>query len=254
MSKKLTTEDFLIKARAVHGDKYDYSKVVYVGIYDFIIIICKIHGEFKQIAKDHLKGSGCQKCANIKVPNIKLTTEEFICRAKEIYNNRFDLSKVNYVNSQTKVVVTCLIHGDFLTKPMDFLNGHSCAGCKSDKIKEYFSEKRKLQYLPYMEASTYCIENNIKSGKQYYKYYKANKPDFLPAEPSKMYVEWINWQTFLNTNNVRTSEMHLKWLPFNEAKSFVQKLKLSGQQDYFNWWNKNKPDFLPKSPHIYYRK
>ena len=43
---KLTTEEFIAKAKAVHGDRYDYSKVKYVDSKTKICIICKEHGEF----------------------------------------------------------------------------------------------------------------------------------------------------------------------------------------------------------------
>ena len=63
MAKKLTTEDFIRKARLVHGNKYDYSKIEYVNIRTKIIIICPEHGEFKQTPNGHLLGKGCSKCA-----------------------------------------------------------------------------------------------------------------------------------------------------------------------------------------------
>lgn len=62
--RKLTTETFIIKARLVHGDKYDYSKVVYVNNKIKIIITCPIHGDFEQKPYIHLQGSGCPKCTN----------------------------------------------------------------------------------------------------------------------------------------------------------------------------------------------
>ena len=40
MPKKLTTEQFVAKAREIHGDKYDYSKVVYTKMHDYITITC----------------------------------------------------------------------------------------------------------------------------------------------------------------------------------------------------------------------
>jgi hypothetical protein len=61
--KKLTTEEFIKKARAVHGDRYDYSKVEYVDAKTDICIICKQHGEFWQRPSHHIDGRGCKKCA-----------------------------------------------------------------------------------------------------------------------------------------------------------------------------------------------
>ena len=60
--KKLTTEEFIKKARAIHGDKYNYSKTVYECSKRDVSIICPIHGEYKQRPNNHLNGSGCTIC------------------------------------------------------------------------------------------------------------------------------------------------------------------------------------------------
>ena len=56
--RKLTTDEFIKKAREVHGDKYDYSKVEYINKRTKVCIICPIHGEFYQLAGDHMRGHG----------------------------------------------------------------------------------------------------------------------------------------------------------------------------------------------------
>ena len=60
---KLTTEEFIKKAQALHGDRYDYSKVEYENTSKKICIICKEHGEFWQTPYSHLNGHGCSKCS-----------------------------------------------------------------------------------------------------------------------------------------------------------------------------------------------
>jgi hypothetical protein len=67
MSKRLTTEDFFCRARKIHRDKYDYSKVEYKTNKDKVCIVCPIHGEFWQAPNDHLKGCGCTKCKYIAI-------------------------------------------------------------------------------------------------------------------------------------------------------------------------------------------
>ncbi len=61
---KLTTEEFIKRAKAVHGDRYDYSKVDYVDSKTKVCIICKEHGEFWQRPSHHIEGHGCTKCAS----------------------------------------------------------------------------------------------------------------------------------------------------------------------------------------------
>ncbi|MBS7345422.1 MAG: hypothetical protein KIG60_07225, partial [Caryophanon sp.] len=56
-------DSFIAKSISVHGRKYDYSKSIYVGNKEKVIIICREHGEFRQMAMTHMCGSGCAKCA-----------------------------------------------------------------------------------------------------------------------------------------------------------------------------------------------
>ena len=79
MSKRLTTEEFIEKAKKIHGDKYDYSITDYRDSHTKITIICPIHGEFEQTPTNHLAGYGCPTCSG----TAKITTGEFIRRAKE---------------------------------------------------------------------------------------------------------------------------------------------------------------------------
>jgi len=58
----LTTEDFVTKAKLIHGDKYDYSMVNYKSTHEKILIICPTHGKFKQQPNSHLSGAGCPSC------------------------------------------------------------------------------------------------------------------------------------------------------------------------------------------------
>ena len=60
--KKLTTDSYIEKAKAINGDKYDYSKVKYINAVTKIHIICPEYGEFLQLPYNHLKGCGCPKC------------------------------------------------------------------------------------------------------------------------------------------------------------------------------------------------
>lgn len=59
---KLTTEQFIQRARLKHGELFDYSNVKYVLSSEKVIIICYLHGEFSQTANSHLSGRGYQKC------------------------------------------------------------------------------------------------------------------------------------------------------------------------------------------------
>ena len=122
---RLTTEEFIKRAREVHGDKYDYSKVNYVNNRTEVTIICPEHGEFLQQPTQHLSGQGCPQCGG----HAKLTTEEFIKKARQVHGDKYDYSKVEYVNSITKVTIICPEHGEFLQRPSEHLIGKGCSIC-----------------------------------------------------------------------------------------------------------------------------
>lgn len=131
MSKKITTEEFIEKAKEIHSDKYDYSKVSYVSAKTKVCIICKKHGEFWQRANHHLEGRGCPECGRVSqwVKRNKMTTEEFIRKVKTIHNNKYDYSKVNYINSHVKVCIICPEHGEFWQEANSHIKGYGCPIC-----------------------------------------------------------------------------------------------------------------------------
>lgn len=63
MGKRKTTSQFIAEAKAVHGDKYDYSKVQYIDTHTHVCVICPTHGEYWTIPCDHLHKHGCPHCA-----------------------------------------------------------------------------------------------------------------------------------------------------------------------------------------------
>ena len=130
----ISASEFVVKAKLVHGNRYDYSLVDYKGCFNKVKIICKLHGEFEQIASNHLRGCNCSKC-NSKT----LTTNEFVVKAKQVHGNKYDYSLVNYVYNKNKVKIICSIHGEFEQLPYSHLQGHGCLKCNYDKNRiNYF--------------------------------------------------------------------------------------------------------------------
>lgn len=127
----LTKEDFIKKANEIHDDKYDYSKVEYVNSKTKVCIICPEHGEFLQLSSQHLRGAGCPKCGGTCV----LTKEEWIASARLVHGDKYDYSKVNYVNSKTNVCIKCPEHGEFWQKPDSHTRGAGCPKCNLSHLE-----------------------------------------------------------------------------------------------------------------------
>lgn len=136
-----TTKQFIEQARKVHNDKYDYSKSNYTKAREKICIICPKHGEFWMTPDNHLRGQGCPVCgAENRHLHRRMKLDEFIKRAKEVHGDKYDYSKVEYVNCETKVCIICPKHGEFWQTPHVHLNGHGCPKCKFEKLsKEQFA-------------------------------------------------------------------------------------------------------------------
>jgi hypothetical protein len=110
---KKSTEQFIAEAHKVHGDKYDYSKVEYVNNKTKVCIICHEHGEFWQTPSKHILGQECPKCTVKHKNNQPKNTEQFIAEARKVHGDKYDYSKVEYVNDRTKVCIICPGHGEF---------------------------------------------------------------------------------------------------------------------------------------------
>lgn len=119
------TKAFIEKARAKHGDRYGYSKTVYVHSKKKVIITCKEHGDFEQSPNNHIRRDGCAKCSG----RHRYSTAEWIAAAKEKHDNVYDYSKTEYVRTRDKVVITCNIHGDFEQIAFNHMLGKGCPKC-----------------------------------------------------------------------------------------------------------------------------
>ena len=167
-NKLFNSEIFIQKAREVHGDKYDYSKVEYTGAVNKVCIICPIHGEFWQTPAMHNLGQGCPKCAK----NFKLNTNSFIKKAIEVHGDKYNYSKVNYVGNKIKVCIICPIHGEFWQKPNDHLNGIGCPLCSESHLEKEindflikyninFERQKRFDWLGKQSLDFYLPEYNI---------------------------------------------------------------------------------------------
>lgn len=128
MSRRLTTEEFIAKAREVHGDRYDYSMVEYKSAKDKVSIVCREHGVFHVTPNNHSSagGTGCPVCGGSQ----RWTQGQFISRARDVHGDKYDYSLTVYESNQRKVLIRCKAHDNvFQQSPQSHINGAGCPKC-----------------------------------------------------------------------------------------------------------------------------
>lgn len=165
--RKLTTQEFIEKAKKIHGDKYNYSKVEYIKSRLKVCIICPEHGEFWQQASSHLQGQGCPECNSRNKP---ITKEYFIQQAIKVHRNIYDYSKVpDFPSSHIPVPIICPKHGTFMQSTYSHRTGQKCPKCareinaynqayKWEELKDIFEQRHNNKYdysqVDYINMST----------------------------------------------------------------------------------------------------
>jgi hypothetical protein len=156
----METKTFILKANQIHGNKYDYSDVVYVNSKFGVEIICPEHGIFTQTPSNHLQGRGCKLCSDSRK---LLTTNDFIEKARRIHGNMYDYTNSQYVNSHHKISIMCNRHGLFLQTANDHLSGYGCSACSNNKkmTTENFVSKAISIHGSIYDYSRVSYKNNL---------------------------------------------------------------------------------------------
>lgn len=149
-----STDEVLEEIRLVHGNKFTYSPFKYRNNKQKIKINCSVHGEFSQAIKEHIKGSGCPKCAR----NAKMDTATFIEKANKKHKNKYDYSCTDYVRTDEVVLIRCYKHGEFQQTPHAHLAGYGCTKCVSN------SSKKENEWLDSLGISTIKRQQRLKLG------------------------------------------------------------------------------------------
>jgi hypothetical protein len=154
----LSTEKFIEKAKEIHKDTYEYSKVDYKNAKLPVIITCKIHGDFEQKPYHHTQGSGCKECGKISTESSKHDTKEtFIEKVKSIHGDTYDYSLVDYSGSNSIIDIICKKHGIFSQRIGNHLNKqYGCPKCNNQSSK---AEKIIVKFL---QKYTEVIEGDKK--------------------------------------------------------------------------------------------
>lgn len=140
--KDSKTKLFIKKALKIHGNKYDYSKVVYIKASEKVEIICrKGHDSFPLTPNHHLHGEGCRKCGRITTTNKQRMGDiQFIEDSIKIHGDLYRYNKVKYVSNGTPVKIYCTKCKKYFSQtPYKHLIGRGCQRCGG--TKKYTTEE-----------------------------------------------------------------------------------------------------------------
>lgn len=225
----MTKEDFIKKAIKVHGDKYSYDDTEYINYDTKLKIKCRDHGYFWQTPGNHLRGKGCPYCSG----NAKMTKEIFIERAKKIWGDEFDYSKVNYINNSTPVTLIDKNGKEYMQSPANHLYGFDC------RIKSKPSTKNFI-----IEA------NKIHNGK-----YDYSKVDFVSSSKKVCIVCPEHGEFWQLPHNHLKGEGCPKCKQKSTLENFIKSVLLENginfeEQKRFEWLGKKSLDFYIKDKNL----
>lgn len=227
-SRKMTNDEFKIKANIVHNYAYDYSISKCSGFYNDIEIICKVHGKFIQKVRKHLYGHGCKKCANEK-----LMINNFVEKCQEKYKEYdFDYSEIVYKGMFIPITIICKKHVPFEKKPVSFYHKERicpmCVNRTSSKPEKIWLDKLNIpeEYRNYyisIKDKMFCVDGIDIDNKIIYEFYG----DFYHGNP-KIYDK-----NRMNTLLKETfGDLYLKTM---ERKEYIE--KNSEYKIIFTWEN-----------------
>jgi ssDNA-binding Zn-finger/Zn-ribbon topoisomerase 1 len=152
--KASNLEKFIEAATQLHDARYSYENSVYRGSSTKLLITCPNHGDFPQRPNDHLMGHGCVKCRDdAHVERRCSTLEKFIEAANVVHHGKYSYPRAVYVNSFTKLWITCPDHGDFEQAAYSHLSGIECPGCGADAHAAW-SASRRSTTAEFIEGAT----------------------------------------------------------------------------------------------------
>ena len=217
LNQRKTTEYFINKSRSIHGDKYNYDKVIYTTSSGYVIITCPKHGDFKQRASSHTNGNGCYDCHRESLLN-----NNFVEDAKKIHGDKYDYSKVKYLGNKRKVEIICPKHGSFWVKP----NAHLASKCGCPRCIQSYGE---------LLISNLLKDNGIKFIPEYkIKGYRYRFDFYLPD--LKIFIEFHGKQHYVPVDRFGGKESFEKTkirdaLKVNLVKDLGEKLIVLNYRD-----------------------
>jgi hypothetical protein len=268
LKSRKTTEYFIEEARRIHGDKYDYSRVLYEKSNKKVTIICNCNYIFEITPNAHIgkQKQGCSKCGGCHKP----TTEEFIENAKMMHGNTYDYSKAVYEKQKGKIIIICETHGEFIVSGLHHI--HSLAGCQkcSNHYKPTTEEFIKKAKLTHGEKYDYCKVEYVACMKKViiicndHGEFEQNPVDHLRNcgcprcccyQYSKIGIRWLNFMSKFYDINIQHGENSGEYKIPNtryKADGYCENLRII-YEFHGDYWHGN-PEIYEPNDKTYFNK
>lgn len=235
----MTTEKFLEKAHAQHGDRYDYSCVDSPKAAEVISIGCKIHGMFTQECNSHInKGQGCPECGKFTRANsikAKYDTGWFISQSRKIHSDNYDYSNVEYTTGTEHVNIGCKVHGVFIQEARVHMSGAGCPECAkaNNNYWSYSGWTKAGEESNYFDGYKVYIVKMFDEHESFYKIGKTYNPVWLRFSRGCIPYEYVVLKT-IEGSGVAICKLEEELLKANYEAKYIPKKEFAGSQECFN--------------------
>jgi hypothetical protein len=157
-----TETEWISLAKTVHNNFYSYTKTVYKGSNEKVIITCPYDGDFLQIPTSHISGCGCSKCGVRAAAEAKKYTEDdsvkIFADAKILHDSEYEYTRLYRDDGRLMIEMKCQTHGIISQRLDHHIHGHGCNFC----TRRY--SKQQIEWLEYCRVSSPAIVHAKNSG------------------------------------------------------------------------------------------
>ncbi len=247
-------ENFITKAKAIHGEKYLYNLVKYRGSSKKVNIICQNHGVYSMSPSQHLSGKGCPYCEKNR-----LTRDEFMELMSALYGSRYDFTKCTYTHKSgisEFLTVTCKSHGDFRQRVSALINGKGCDACakeekKQVKLKKQEQEEPEIEFFPEGSTvdTTYPVIVKFQTLKPQNNAFLWTEP-FESRTEAEQFIETLKMCFDISDSTINEAivlEKRAQYIDKEHVIKLLYWLSLNSIEAYTNWWDSCRPSFIPRN-------